>query len=72
VDDAKESRNDRDAVMLGKPVCDRPLGGAIESDDQQRDQEMIFAHGQKMNDRNTSSLYFIAFAGAAVTPRLFL
>jgi hypothetical protein len=34
-------------VVQGKPVRDRPLGGAIESDDQQRDQEMIFAHEQK-------------------------
>jgi len=44
VNDAKESRDDRDAVVQGKMVCDRPLGGAIESDDEQRDQEMIFTH----------------------------
>ena len=35
------------AVVQGKPVRDRPLGDAIESDDQQRDQEMIFAHVQE-------------------------
>src|ERR1019366_2246855 len=47
VDDAKKSRNDRNAVVQGKPARDRPLAGAIESDDEQRDQEMIFAHEQK-------------------------
>ena len=47
VDDAKKSGNDGNAVVQGKPARDRPLAGAIESDDEQRDQEMIFAHGQK-------------------------
>ena len=44
MDNAEKSWNDRNAVMQGKPAGDRPLGDAIESDDGQRDQEMIFAH----------------------------
>src|SRR5208337_30789 len=47
VDNAKKSRNDGNAVVQGKPVRDRPLGGADESDDEQRDQKMIFAHDPK-------------------------
>src|SRR5260370_20967430 len=49
VDDAKKSGDDRDAVVQGKTVCDRPLCDAIESDDQQRDQEMIFTHEEKIS-----------------------
>ena len=47
VDDAKKSGNDRNAVVQGKPARDHPLGDAIESDDEQRDQEMIFTHGME-------------------------
>src|SRR5208337_3306211 len=44
VNNAKKSWDDRNAVMQGKAVRDRPLGGTIESDDERRDQKMIFAH----------------------------
>jgi hypothetical protein len=44
VNDAKEAGDDSNAVVQGKTACDRPFGDAIESDDEQRDQEMIFTH----------------------------
>jgi len=59
VDDAKESES-RNAVVQGKPPRDRDFGDAIESDDEQGDQKMIFAH-----DRKEFFLYFIAFAKTA-------
>ena len=65
VDDAKETGNHRDAVVQGDTAGNRPLGDAIESDDRQRDQEMVFAHGQK-NDQERFFLYFILFAEVAV------
>jgi hypothetical protein len=69
VDDAKKSRDDRDAVVQGKAVRNRPLGDAIESDDEQGDQEMIFTHDP---EKFFFPYKLIAFVKVTVTPRHFL
>jgi hypothetical protein len=60
--------------MQGQPVCDRPLGGAIENNDEHRDQEMILAHGQIKITRKTflSSISLSRLRKPAVTPLQFL